>query len=727
MNSFPSYRQLDQVDCGPVCLRNIATHFGKDFTLPFLRSACSIDRQGVSLQGISQAAETIGMRTKSYRLTLDDLQTVKMPCIAHWDQNHFVVIYKITKDTVYLSDPALGLVDYPIDEFEEHWISTIKGDLQQGVIMELEPGPDFYKKEKGKNKTGFKFLFSYLRPYKSLIIQLLIGLFIGSLIQLILPFLTQSLVDIGINSNDLPFIYLILLGQFVLFAGQGTVEVIRNWILLHIGARVNISLVSDFLMKLLRLPIAFFDSKELGDLLQRINDHKRIQHFLTASSLNALFSVFNVLVFGAVLYFYSRLIFIVFAAASLLYFIWILFFLKRRRQIDNEKFEELVENRSQLIQILSGIHDIKLNNSESQMRWDWEHTQTKLFKVTIKSLGLEQFQSIGAQVINQSKNILIVFLAAKGVIDGEMTLGMMLAVQFIAGQLNSPIDQLLGFIRDAQDAKLSLERISAIHDEDNEENLDEAKMDIIPEEGSLNIRNLNFRYGDEESQMVLSNINLHIPFGKTTAIVGASGSGKTTLLKLIAKIYKPSTGDISLDNANIKNIRNAAWRNRIGFATQDGFMFSDSIAKNIALGAGIIDNKLLVACADVVNLKAELEALPLSYNTKIGPDGVGLSEGQKQRLLLARVLYKNPDYYLLDEISNSLDAHNELIMEENLNLHLKGKTVIRVASRMSTIKNADQIIVLDKGVIVEKGTHTTLSNMRGVYYNLVKSQADLSK
>ena len=727
MNSFPSYRQQDQTDCGPTCLRNIAKHYGKDFTLQFLRSACSVDRQGVSLQGISQAAETIGMRTKSYRLTLEDLLTVKMPCIAHWDQNHFVVIYKITKDRVWLSDPAVGLVEYPIEEFEEHWISTIKGDLQQGVIMEIEPGPNFFEKEKVKGKTGFKFLFNYLRPYKGLLFQLVIGMLAGSLIQLAFPFLTQAIVDRGVLSKDLSFIYLILIGQFLLFAGQSAVDLVRNWIIKHIGARVNISLVSDFLMKLLRLPISFFDSKMLGDLLQRVNDHNRIEHFLTASSLNALFSVFNVVVFGAVLFIYSKFIFLVFFAAALLYFLWLVIFLKRRKHLDHKKFEELAENRSQLIQLLSGVQDIKLSNSESQMRWDWEHIQARLFKVNVKSLGLAHTQSLGAQTINQSKNILIVFLAAKGVIDGDMTLGMMMAVQFIAGQLNSPIDQLVGFVRDAQDAKLSLERINEVRDEDNEEDLSKAKIDIIPEDGDINIRNLNFRYGDGESQMVLTNININIPFGKTTAIVGASGSGKTTLLKLLAKIYKPTSGDILLDSANIKNIRNATWRNRIALVLQDAYIFSATIAKNIALGSDIIDNQKLIESVDVVNIKNEIEALPLSYNSVIGKDGVGLSAGQQQRIVLARAIYKRPDYFFLDEATNALDAYNEVIIEENLKKHLQGKTIVRVASRLATIKDADQIIVLDKGVVVEKGTHTELHNMRGIYYNLVKNQADLTK
>jgi ATP-binding cassette subfamily B protein len=650
-----------------------------------------------------------------------------MPCIAHWDQNHFVVIYKIDKDKVWVSDPAQGLITYPIEVFEEHWISHIKETLQQGIIMEIEPGVDFHEKEKRKQKTGFKFLWGYLKPHKSLIIQLVIGMIAGSLIQLVFPILTQVLVDNGIGNNDVAFIYLILMGQFVLFAGQSIVEIIRSWIIIHMGARINVSLVSDFVAKLLKLPMTFFDSKVLGDLLQRVNDHGRIEHFLTASSLNTLFSLFNVIVFGIVLFIYSKLICLVFFVAALLYVLWISFFLKRRKELDHKKFEELSTNRSQLIELLSGVRDIKLNNTENQMRWDWEYVQSRLFKVNVQSLGLAQFQTLGAQIINQSKNILIVFLAAKGVVDGEITLGMMFAVQFIAGQLNSPLDQLVGFVRDAQDAKLSLERISTIHDEDLEEDLDKAKIDILPEHGDIIISNLNFKYGNEDDAVVLSNLNIRIPFGKTTAIVGVSGSGKTSLLKLLAKIYKPLSGDIFLDSTNLKNVRNATWRSRLGLVLQDGHIFPTTIAKNIALGSNIVNQDRLFKVVELVNLKSEIEALPLSYHTEIAAKGFSLSGGQKQRLLLARALYKNPEYLFLDESTNALDAQNEMLIEESLNKQLKGKTVIRVASRLNTIKNADQIIVLDKGVVIEKGTHTELSNMRGVYYNLVKNQSDLSK
>ncbi len=725
MNNFPSYKQLDQMDCGPTCLRIIAKYFKKNFSLQYLRSISYIDRQGVSFQGISQAAETIGMRTNSFRLTFEDLLNIKMPCIAHWNQNHFVVVYKVSKTKVWVSDPALGLVTYTIKEFKRHWISTVKNEFEQGVIMEIEPTPTFYQTAESKHKSGFKFLFNYLRQYKGLIFQLMFGMLAGSLIQLIFPFLTQSIVDFGINNQDFSFITLILIAQLLLFAGQTIVEILRSWILLHIGTRVNISLISDFLMKLLRLPIKFFDTKMIGDILQRVNDHDRIEHFLTSSSLSALFSVFNIFVFGIVLMIYNKLIFLVFFVAAIAYFIWISFFLKRRGLIDHKRFKELAKNRNHLIQLIEGVQDIKLNNSESKMRWDWEHIQASLFKVNIKSLGLDQWQSIGAQIINQSKNIIIIFLAAKGVIDGEMTLGMMMAVQFIVGQLNTPIDQLIGFIRDAQDAQISLERISEIHDNDSEENLNDTKIEILPEKGDIHFNGVNFRYGDPKMPPVLSNINCTIPYGKTTAIVGTSGSGKTTLLKLILQFYDPESGSVSLGNANLKNIRNTSWRNRIGVVMQDGFIFGDTIAKNIAIGEDEIDTSKLLEAAEIANIREHIESLPLGYNTKVGSEGIGLSVGQKQRVLIARAIYKNPDFLLLDEATNALDANNEREIVENLNRHLKGKTMLVVAHRLSTVKNADQIIVLDKGLIIENGTHEELTKLKGAYYTLVKNQLEL--
>lgn len=725
MKIFPHYKQYDAMDCGPTCIRIIAKNYGKNFSLEQLRKLCYINRQGVSLLGINQAAEAIGFRTRAYKLSFKDLKELNLPCIVHWGQKHFVVVYKISKKYVWVSDPAIGKVKYEHKEFLKHWLATQKGEVAQGVALELEKTPDFDNQEETKDKTGFKFLFKYLLNYKKLIVQLVLGLIVGSFLQLVFPFLTQAIVDYGINNQDINFIYLILIAQLVLFFSESAVDIVRSWILLHIGTRVNISLVSDFLMKLLKLPLNFFDIKMLGDILQRVHDHQRIETFLTGTTLWAAFSFFNLIIFGIVLFIYNPLIFIVFLFATIIYFLWIIIFLKKRQVIDYDRFKQLSDNRNHLIQMINGVQDIKLNNSETLKRWEWENIQAQLFKVNIKALALEQYQGVGAQIINHLKNIIIVFLAAKAVIDGEMTLGMMMAVQYIVGQLNAPVNQLINFIRTAQDAKISLERLGEIHNTENEENIHEEKIEIIPENGDLNINNLTFSYGGPNTPKALNDINLHIPQGKITALVGASGSGKTTLVKLLLKFYEPNNGSISLGDINLKNLRNTTWRNKCGVVMQDGFIFSDTIANNIAFGFESIDIDRLIHAVKVANIQNHIESLPLGYNTKIGSDGIGLSAGQKQRLLIARAVYKNPEYLFFDEATNALDANNEKVIMSNLDDFFEGKTVVVVAHRLSTVKNAHQIVVLDNSKIVERGTHDELVKQKGAYFNLVKNQLEL--
>lgn len=712
------------MDCGPTCLRMVAKHYGKSFSLQYLREQCSIDRQGVTLLAINQAAEKMGFRTRAMKLSFEDLQEIHLPSIVHWGQNHFVVVYKINNKNVWVADPGIGNVKYTHEEFLKKWISTVANDTEVGVALELQTTPTFFTQEEVVNKTGFSFLFKYLYNYKKLIVQLVLGLFIGSLLQLAFPFLTQAIVDFGIQNQDISFIYLILIAQLVLFVSQSLVDIIRSWILLHIGTRINIALISDFLIKMLKLPLGFFDSKMIGDLLQRIQDQNRIETFLTSSSLGIVFSFFNLIIFGIVLLIYSPIIFLVFLISSLIYIAWVFIFLNRRKIIDHEKFKQLSDNRSHLIQIINGVQDIKLNNSETLKRWEWENIQAKLFKVNIKSLTLEQTQGIGAQIINQLKNILIVFLAAKAVIDGQMTLGMMMAVQYIVGQLNGPIAQLIDFVRSAQDAKISLERLGEIHNANNEEN-DEQKIEVLPQEGSLKLEKISFSYGGAMNTKALDDVSFTIPQGKTTAIVGTSGSGKTTLVKLLLKFYEPQEGTIKLGEAYLKNIGNAVWRKKCGVVMQDGYIFNDTIAKNIAFGDEIIDKEKLLHAVKIANIEDYINTLPLGYNTKIGNEGVGLSAGQKQRMLIARAIYKNPDYLFFDEATNALDANNEKIIMQNLSNYTLGKTVIVVAHRLSTVKNADQILVLEQGKLIEQGTHQTLAAQKGKYYELVKNQLDL--
>ena len=729
MKKFPHYTRLDAMDCGPTCLRMIAKHHGKTYSLQNLREKSRITREGVSLLGISDAAEGIGMRTIGVSITFEQLvEEANLPCIVHWGQNHFVVVYKITKkgEYIYVSDPAEGLLKYTKKEFLNKWLSTKKKGEEKGIALMLEPAPDFYETEDEKHdKTSFKFLFQYVKPHRKLIIQLLLGLLTGSLLQLIFPFLTQAVVDFGISNQNIGFIYLVLIAQLMLYIGRTAVDFIRSWILLHISTRVNISLISDFLIKLMKLPISFFDKKMTGDILQRINDHHRIESFLTSTSLNIIFAFVNLIIFGLVLLYYSATIFVIFIIGSLLYGLWIWFFMKKRRELDYKRFDQLSDNQSNVIQLITGMQEIKLHNAERQKRWEWERIQARLFKVNVKSLALNQYQQAGSVFLNETKNIFISFIAATSVINGEMTLGMMLAVQYIIGQLNSPVEQMINFMRAAQDAKISLERLGEIHLKDDEEKPDDAKITELPEIRDININNLSFSYSGGKEDIVLKDINLTIPDKKVTAVVGTSGSGKTTLLKLILAFYQPLEGEININDTHLTNISIRAWRNKCGTVMQDGFIFSDSIAKNIAVSDETVDKEKLLHAVNVANIREFIESLPLSYNTKIGQQGIGLSQGQKQRILIARAVYKNPEYIFFDEATNALDANNERIIMDNLDKFFKGKTAIVVAHRLSTVKNADKIVVLEKGELIEEGTHEELVKKKGAYYELVKNQLEL--
>ena len=715
------------MDCGVTSLRMIAKHYGKSYTSQTLRKRSYITREGVSLLGISDAAESIGFRTMGVKAPFEKLEQENItPFIAHWRQNHFVVVYKITKDKVYVADPAEGKITYTKQEFLKNWISTKENGEDQGIALILQPTPDFYEQADEKaDKTKFRFLFQYLRPHKKLIVQLLLGLILGSLLQLIFPFLTQSIVDFGIANNNLNFIYLVLIAQMVLFVSRMTVDFIRSWIMLHISTRVNISLISDFLIKLMKLPIGFFDTKMTGDLMQRIGDHQRIESFLTGQTLGTLFSLFNLLIFGLVLAWYSMKIFFIFLIGSALYITWIYLFMKRRRELDFKRFQEASSEQSNVIQLIQGMQEIKLQNAEKQMRWDWERIQVRLFKVSLKGLALSQYQQAGTVFINETKNILISFFAAYSVIKGQMTLGMMLAVQYIIGQLNAPINQFIGFMHSLQDAKISLERLGEIHNQEDEEDIEDEKVAILPQDKSIRMNNIEFQYDKPHGEMVLKDINLIIPENKITAIVGTSGSGKTTLVKLLLGFYEVNTGEILIGDNKLENFSQTWWRGQIGAVMQEGFIFNDTIAKNIAVGQENIDKEKLLEAVKTANIQEFIESLPLGYNTKIGGEGHGLSQGQKQRILIARAVYKNPQYLFFDEATNSLDANNERIIMDNLNKFFKGRTVVVVAHRLSTVKNADQIVVIEKGKIIETGTHQELTKLRGGYYKLVKNQLEL--
>ena len=776
MSKFPFYPQLDTIDCGPTSLRIIAAYHGKQYSLQNLRAKCHISREGVSLLGISDAAEEIGFRTVSLKPTWAQLRTVvPLPCIVHWYQRHFIVVYKIKKQKgkwwVYVSDPARGLLKYSEGDFLKGFLSTQtevdkeqETELEQdgsemeyeklkveellavldaphaetadedadmlcrraGIALLLEPSPRFYREKGDEDKRmNFRHILQYLRPYKNYLVQLGLAMLTASILSLILPFLTQSVVDTGIGTGNLSFIVMILVAQVVLTLGQMANNLIRNWLMLHMTTRISISLISDFLSKLMRLPIAFFDSKMVGDIMQRIGDYSRIQSFLTGSLLSIAMAVVSFVIYGAVMGGYDITILGVFLLGSVLYVGWILLFMKRRRKLDYMRFQEAAANQSNIVQLINGMQDIKLNNCEKQKRWEWERIQARLFNVSVKGLTLGQTQEVGGTFIDQTKNVVISFLAASAVIEGSMTLGMMVALQYIIGQLNAPLSQFIQFVQATQDAKISLERLSEIQEKDDEEPANEERIREIPENADIEFRHVVFQYDGPHSDKVLNNIDLVIPADKVTAIVGASGSGKTTMLKIMLGFYAPVEGEVTLAGKKISRYSASCWRRECGTVMQEGYVFSDTIADNIGVSDEIPDMKRVRQAAEIANIDTFIDELPLGYNTRIGADGHGLSTGQKQRLLIARAAYKDAKYLFFDEATNSLDANNERTIMERLDRLFKGKTVVIVAHRLSTVRNADNIVVLDHGKIVEQGTHIELTEKRGYYYELVKNQLEL--
>ena len=725
---FPFYKQHDSMQCGITCLQMICKYNGKEYSLESLSRYCFATTEGVSMLGISEAANKLGLHTICGRITMEQLPQAPLPCILHWSQNHFVILYKIkNKKKFYIADPGKGLLTYAEKEFKDHWISTQSKGEEKGIAMFIQPTPAFYELsgETTNRKRSFKFLFGYIKQYRRYFGQIILGALVGCVLQLIFPFLTQAIVDIGITHQNLGIIYLILLGQLILTISRTSVDFIRRWILLHISMRINISLVSDFFIKLLKLPMSFFDTKLMGDLMQRMSDHNRVEKFLTTQMLNVTFSLLSFIVFGCVLLGYNTFIFLIFLIGSILYGIWIAIFLKRRKLLDYELFEKQAMNNNKTYQFITSMQEIKLQNCEQRRRWEWEDVQADLFQVNMKSLKLQQTQEAGSIFINEVKNIIITVLAATAVIHGQMTLGMMLAVQYIIGQLNAPVEQLMNFLYSLQDVKISLERINEIHEMENEENNKEALNAFHDQDKSLSFKNADFKYDPHNPNKTLDGINITIPEGKVTAIVGTSGSGKTTMIKLLLGYYPLLAGEITIGSTDLQKYNLKWWRKHCGVVMQDGVIFSESIARNIAVDDGEIDKERLLQAARIACIDNYIHSLPLKYNTLIGQDGIGLSQGQKQRILIARAVYKNPDYIFLDEATNALDANNERAIVENLMEFYKGKTVVIVAHRLSTVKNADQLIVIERGKIIETGTHTELIDRQGAYYHLVKNQLEL--
>lgn len=727
MSRFYFIKQHDAMQCGPACLAMICRYYGKTYTLATLSKLCPATNEGVSLLCINNAAEKLGFHTIIGYSSTNKLNKVTLPCILHWNQNHFVILYKIKDDKYYIADPGKGLIQYSESDFREHWISNYRNNEEKGIAMFIKPTSAFYDMadEPSSNQRTFSFLFQYIKQYRKFFGQIILGLFVGCVLQLIFPFLTQSIVDIGITHKDVNFIWLVLLGQIMLTFSRTIIDFVRRWLLLHISMRINISIVSDFFIKLLKLPMSFFDTKLMGDLLQRMHDHSRVEKFLTNQMLSVMFSLLSFIILGAVLFIYDKLIFGIFLIGSIAYGVWVAFFLNKRRVLDYELFEKQAKNNNYTYQFITSMQEIKLQDCEQRRRWEWEDVQTELFGVQMRNLKLQQTQEAGSIFINETKNIIITVLSATAVINGDITLGMMLAIQYIIGQLNSPVEQLMNFLYSVQEVKIGLERINEIHMSKEEEDCCRTVISFNDSLHSITLNNISFKYDQYALKNTIDNISFHIPDGKVTAIVGASGSGKTTLIKLMLGFYPVGSGNIIIGESDISEINLKWWRRQCGVVMQDGVIFSESIARNIAVDDGEIDKERLVKAAEIANIHDYIMGLPLKYNTKIGRDGVGLSQGQKQRILIARAVYKNPQFIFLDEATNALDAKNERAIVENLNEFYKGRTVVIVAHRLSTVKNADQIVVLEAGKVVEVGDHSTLIEKQGTYYNLVKNQLEL--
>lgn len=706
------------MDCGPACLKIISKYYGKSFSMKYLRDQCQITREGVSMKDLSRVAESIGLRSLPLKVSCEDLvRKIPLPCIIHWNYAHFVVLYRVKGRRMYISDPQVGLITYDRDRFTYGW----KKNNERGIILVLEPSQRFHDAQNVQSPGRLNNYFNYLKPHVNFLLQVFFGMLMGVGISLLFPFITQSVVDIGIETQDFDFINILLIATIVLTLSSVFSNFVQSRMMLHVADRINISMVSDFIQKTLRLPVTFYERKMTSDILNRINDHGRIQQFVLHSFLGIIIAGLSFLVYAAILATYQITLFAFFLGGTILYVLWILLFLQKRRTLDYQFFDSNIYNQNEIIQIAENSTEIKINNLEQKKRWDWEKSRFEIYDLNIKLLNLSQIQNIGTAIIDRLKNVFITFFAAKAVINGQMSLGMMLSAQYIIGQMNGPVGRLIGFIQSYQDARISLERVGEVVHEEAEESRVEGFEVAMPNDRTIRLKGLSFRY-HSGSPYILKDLDLEIPHGKMTAIVGPSGSGKSTLMKILLRLYQNYEGEIEIGNANFKAIDLHRWRSSCGAVLQEGKIFNDSILHNIVLDADNIDPDRLKAVIRQANLQAFIDALPQKLYSLIGQGGNGISGGQKQRILIARALYKDPEFLFFDEATNALDTKNEREITRQLRETFDGKTSIVIAHRLSTVRSADQIVVLDRGHIVERGDHAALVHKKGTYFNLISNQ-----
>lgn len=720
-------RQFDKMDCGPACIRMVASHYGKDYPLSYLRSLSHLTREGVSVAGIRDALEKIGANSASFEMTMEQLRTkCPLPAILHWEQNHFVVLYdvkqhKLTKKwTYFVANPAYGKHGFSESSFEKYWLN---GDT--GIVIAVEPQEEFYDKKTVKEKHSLtRFARKYVWPFRWELSQSALSMLFGMLLALVTPFLTQAMVDDGINMRNMGLILNILFAQLSLFIGTFIMGLISSHVSLYMSTRININILSDYLGKLLKLPMTFFDTKSVGDYQQRLGDHGRLQNFITYSTLQTLFSIVSAPFYLAIIGWYSMVILSVYLLLTGLSTVWMIYFFRRRKALDYEQFKVNSENQNKQYELMSGITDIKLNGYDDYKMEEWRTLQERSYQMNVKMLKLGQIQETGFTLIGQLRNIFITCWIAAEVVNGHLTLGMMMSISAIIGLVNGPLSQLIGFLQQFQDAKISLERSEEVHLCANEDSI--AQVDIpIDTPQDIEVNNLTFSYTGSIGQPALKNVSFTIPAGKKTAIVGESGSGKTTLMKLLLKFYEPTKGEIKLGGKNLKNFSAKSIRRASGIVMQDNFIFSDTIKRNIILGEQE-NNEQLKRALTTACLNEFIKKQPLGVNTKIGAEGIGVSGGEKQRIMIARAAYKRPAYLMLDEATSSLDAENEKNITQNLENDFKGRTQIVIAHRLSTVKNADRIIVLRNGEVVEEGNHVELIAQHGYYYQLIHNQLELA-